>query len=82
MDHWNGQQRAFAIKMFYKNNDSLEGFSKVPFFLCHLYLQTFLAIVRFIYEQVTVFQNISGLGVFESHCIASGFISWAVLYIH
>jgi len=25
MDQWNGQQRAFAIKMFYKNNDSLEG---------------------------------------------------------
>ena len=23
-DQWNGQQRAFAIKMFYKNNDSLE----------------------------------------------------------
>jgi len=32
MDEWNGQQRAFAIKMFYKNNDSLEGFSKVPVF--------------------------------------------------
>jgi len=25
MDQWNGQQRAFAIKLFYKNNDSLEG---------------------------------------------------------
>ena len=25
MDQWNGQQHAFAIKMFYKNNDSLEG---------------------------------------------------------
>jgi hypothetical protein len=25
IDQWNGQQRAFAIKMFYKNNDSLEG---------------------------------------------------------
>jgi len=25
MEKWNGQQRAFAIKMFYKNNDSLEG---------------------------------------------------------
>ena len=25
MEQWNGQQRAFAIKMFYKNNDSLEG---------------------------------------------------------
>jgi len=24
MDQRNGQQRAFAIKMFYKNNDSLE----------------------------------------------------------
>ena len=24
MDQWNGQQSAFAIKMFYKNNDSLE----------------------------------------------------------
>jgi hypothetical protein len=24
MDQWNGQQRAFTIKMFYKNNDSLE----------------------------------------------------------
>lgn len=24
MDQWNGQQRALAIKMFYKNNDSLE----------------------------------------------------------
>jgi len=35
MDQWDGQQRAFAIKIFYKNNDSLEGFSKVPFFLCH-----------------------------------------------
>jgi asparagine synthetase A len=36
MDQWNGQQRAFAIKMFYKNNDSLEGaqkeFKKFPFF--------------------------------------------------
>ena len=32
----NGQQRAFAIKMFYKNNDSLDFFfSKVPVFLCH-----------------------------------------------
>ena len=28
MDQWNGQQRAFAIKMFYKNNDSLEGAQK------------------------------------------------------
>jgi len=37
MDQWNGQQRAFAIKMFYKNNDSLEGFSKVPFFCVTLY---------------------------------------------
>ena len=35
MDQCNGEQRAFAIKMFYKNNDSLEGFSKVPVFLCH-----------------------------------------------
>jgi hypothetical protein len=39
MDQWNGQQLAFAIKMFYKNNDSLEGAQKVlqkfPFFLCH-----------------------------------------------
>jgi len=35
MDQWNVQQRAFAIKMFYKNNDNLEGFSKVPVFLCH-----------------------------------------------
>jgi hypothetical protein len=25
MEQWNGQQRAFAIKMFYKNNYSLEG---------------------------------------------------------
>ena len=25
MDQRNGQQRAFAIKMFYKNNDSLVG---------------------------------------------------------
>ena len=25
MEQWNGQQRAFTIKMFYKNNDSLEG---------------------------------------------------------
>ena len=25
MDQWNGRQRAFAIKMFYENNDSLEG---------------------------------------------------------
>ena len=24
MEQWNGQQHAFAIKMFYKNNDSLE----------------------------------------------------------
>jgi len=37
MDQWNGQQRAFAIKMFYKNNDSLEGFSKVPVFCVTLY---------------------------------------------
>jgi len=35
MDQWDGQQRAFAIKMFYKNNDSLEDFSKVPVFLFH-----------------------------------------------
>ena len=28
MDQWNGQQCAFAIKMFYKNNDSLEGAQK------------------------------------------------------
>ena len=28
MDQWNGQQRAFGIKMFYKNNDSLEGAQK------------------------------------------------------
>jgi hypothetical protein len=28
MDQWNGQQRAFAIEMFYKNNDSLEGAQK------------------------------------------------------
>ena len=28
MDQWNGQQHAFAIKMFYKNNDSLEGAQK------------------------------------------------------
>jgi transposase len=28
MDQWNGQQRAFDIKMFYKNNDSLEGAQK------------------------------------------------------
>jgi len=28
MDQWNGQQRAFTIKMFYKNNDSLEGAQK------------------------------------------------------
>jgi len=34
MDQWKSQQRAFAIKMFYKNNDSLEGFSKVPVFFC------------------------------------------------
>ena len=33
MDQWNGQQRAFAIKMFYKNNDSLEGFTEVPIFV-------------------------------------------------
>jgi hypothetical protein len=37
MDQWNGQQRAFTIKMFYKNNDSLEGaqkeFKKFPFFV-------------------------------------------------
>lgn len=25
MDQWSGQQRAFAVKMFYKNHDSLEG---------------------------------------------------------
>jgi len=25
MEQWNSQQRAFAIKMIYKNNDSLEG---------------------------------------------------------
>jgi hypothetical protein len=25
MDHWNGQQHAFTIIMFYKTNDSLEG---------------------------------------------------------
>jgi len=25
MEQWNGQQSAFATKMFYKNNDSLEG---------------------------------------------------------
>jgi hypothetical protein len=31
MDQWNGQQRAFAIKMF----QFLLGFSKVPVFLCH-----------------------------------------------
>jgi hypothetical protein len=31
MDQWNGQRRALAIKMFYKNND----ISKVPLFLCH-----------------------------------------------
>jgi len=24
MEQWNGQQRVFAIQMFYKNNDSLE----------------------------------------------------------
>ena len=35
MDQWNGKQCAFVIKMFYKNNDSLEGFSKVLIFLCH-----------------------------------------------
>ena len=35
MDQWNGQQRAFAIKMFYINNDSLEGVQEFPFFLCH-----------------------------------------------
>jgi len=28
MDQWNGQQRSFAIKMFYKSNDSLEGAQK------------------------------------------------------
>jgi len=28
MDQWNGQERAFAIKMFYKSNDSLEGAQK------------------------------------------------------
>ena len=28
MDQWNGQQRAFVIKMFYKNNDNLEGAQK------------------------------------------------------
>jgi len=28
MDQWNGQQCAFTIKMFYKNNDSLEGAQK------------------------------------------------------
>jgi len=28
MDQWNGQQRAFAVKMFYENNDSLEGARK------------------------------------------------------
>jgi transposase len=28
MDQWNVQQRAFAIKLFYKNNDSLEGAQK------------------------------------------------------
>jgi hypothetical protein len=31
MDQRNGKQRAFAIKMFYKNNDT----SKVPDFLCN-----------------------------------------------
>ena len=25
MEQWNSQQRAFAIKMFYKNHNSLEG---------------------------------------------------------
>ena len=33
VDQWNSQQRAFNIKMFYKNNDSLEGL-EVPVFLC------------------------------------------------
>jgi len=28
MDQWNGPQHAFAIKMFYKNNVSLEGAQK------------------------------------------------------
>jgi hypothetical protein len=43
MDQWNGQRRAFAIKIFYKNNDSLEGaqkeFQKFPFFCVTLYLK-------------------------------------------
>ena len=33
MDQWNGQQRAFIIKMFYKNNDSLEGAQEFRHFL-------------------------------------------------
>jgi hypothetical protein len=32
MDQWNGQQRAFAIKMFYKHNDSLEDLEVSVFF--------------------------------------------------
>ena len=32
------------------------------------YLHTFLSIVRFIYERVIMFWNISGLSVFEAHC--------------
>jgi len=40
MDQWNDQQRAMAIKMFYKNSGSLEGFSKVPVFFYHPVLAT------------------------------------------
>jgi len=33
-DQWNDQQSAFAIKIFYKNNDSLEGFFNSSRFFC------------------------------------------------
>ena len=49
MDQWNGQQRAFAIKMFYKNNDS----SKVPVFLCHLVYSRLFNIYDFQTIQLT-----------------------------
>jgi len=55
MEQWNGQQRAFTIKMFYKNNDSLEGAQReLDFFNFCWVFQTFLFFCVSLYFQTHV----------------------------
>ena len=59
MDQWNGQQCAFAIKMFYKNNDSLEVAQReFQFFCVSLYMYRAFFIICNSTKESTIIINI------------------------